>query len=357
MNFGKNASLCYTLRMNSKIIERYFFFGLLLVTFVFSFFILRPFWAVLALGISFSVVLHPLQRWLTSKKISDGLSSLLIVILFTIVLCGPLLGIGAMIFNQSKDVYQSVVGNQSSLPLLDSVNDVINGILPAGMDFDIHEKYTEFVSFVSGNIANIFTTTASAFFSFILMLFIIFYFLRDGSQWKKAIIVLSPLGDADDKKIIDRLEIAIKSVILGNLMISFIQGVLLGLGLWIFGIPNSAVWGLVAAITSLIPTIGTALVSIPAVLFLFFTGSTSAAIGLAIWSSVMVGMIDNFLSPMIIGKSTNVSPLLVLFAVLGGVSLLGPIGILIGPLTISLLYTLISIYRNEFKQNAQSTSV
>ena len=343
--------------MNSKIIERYFFFGLLLVTFIFSFFIFQPFWAVLALGISFSVVLHPIHKWITDKKVSSTLSSILIVLLFAALLCGPLLGIGVLVFNQSKDIYQSVVNDKNSIALLDSINDGINGVLPAGVNFDIHEKSADFVSYVSQNIANIFTTTASAFFSFILMLLIMFYFLRDGSQWKKAVIVLSPLGDADDKKIIDRLETAIKSVILGNLLISCIQGVMLGFGLWIFGIPNAAVWGLVAAITSLIPTIGTALVSLPAVLFLFFTGSTSAAIGLAIWSSVMVGMIDNFLSPMIIGKNTNISPLLILFAVLGGVSLVGPIGILIGPLTISLLYTLISIYRHEFKQNAQVTPI
>jgi len=298
-----------------------------------------------------------MHQWLTDRKVSGTLSSLLIVLLFTILLCGPLLGIGTLIFNQSKNVYQSVVSDKNSIPLLDSINNGINGVLPDGIDFDIHDKATSFVSYVSGNIANIFSTTVSAFFSFILMLLIIFYFLRDGSHWKKAIIVLSPLGDTEDKKIIDRLELAIKSVILGNLFISCLQGILLGLGLWIFGIPNPALWGLVAAITSLIPTIGTALVSVPAVLFLFFTGHTSAAIGLTIWGSVLVGMIDNFLSPMVISRKTNISPLLILFAVLGGVSLLGPIGILIGPLTINLLYTLIAIYRNDFNQNAQSKPV
>jgi predicted PurR-regulated permease PerM len=343
--------------MHSKVIERYFFYGLLLVTFIFSFFILQPFWTVLVLGISFSVVLHPLHQWLTDRKVPASLSSLLLVLLFTLILCGPLLGIGVMIFNQSKDVYQSVAENGSAMPVLDSINDGINGLLPAGVNFDIHDKATDFVSYVSGNVAKIFSTTVSAFFSFILMLFIIFYFLRDGSEWKKAIIILSPLGDTEDKKIIDRLEVAINSVILGNLLISCLQGLLMGFGLWLFGIPNPAVWGLVAAITSLIPTIGTALVSVPSVLFLFFTGATSSAIGLVVWSSVMVGMVDNFLSPMIISKTTNISPLLILFAVLGGISLLGPIGVLIGPLTISLLYTLISIYRNEFKQNAQSTPV
>ncbi len=254
--------------MHSKIIEKYFFYGLLLVPFIFSFFILRPFWAVLVLGIAFSVVLHPLQRWLTDRKVSGSLSSLLIVLLFTLLLCGPLLGIGVLVFNQSKDIYQSVVENKNSIPALDSINDGINGLLPVGVDFDIHDKATDFISYISGNIAKIFSTTVSAFFSFILMLFILFYFLRDGSEWKKTIIVLSPLGDTEDKKIIDRLEVAIKSVILGNLLISCLQGILMGFGLWAFGIPNPAVWGLVAAITSLIPTIGTALVSVPAVLFL-----------------------------------------------------------------------------------------
>jgi len=201
------------------------------------------------------------------------------------------------------------------------------------------------------NIASIFSSTISAFFSFLLMLLIIFYFLKDGAQWRRAIVVLSPLSDRDDEKIIMRLRQAINSVIKGSFFIALVQGVLMGIGLWIFGIPNSALWGIVAAVASLLPTIGTALVSVPAIVFLFIAGNAAPAIGLLIWSVIMVGMVDNFLSPLIISEKTNVPPLLILFAVLGGLSLLGPVGILVGPLVISLLYTLISIYRNEFKQN------
>lgn len=343
--------------MQTKIIERYFFFGLLLATFVFTFFIFRPFWIVLVLGLSFSIVLYPIYEWFTKKHLPNWLSAFITLLLFIIVLCGPLLGIGAIVFRQSQDVYHLVTDNGNTRPFMNSIETKVNKILPSGIVFDINKKTTDFVSYISNNIANIFTTTVSAFFSFILMLLIIFYFLKDGANWRKAIIVLSPLGDKDDEKIITRLAQAVNGVIKGSLLIALIQGTLLGFGLWVFGVSNGALWGVVAAITSLIPTLGTSLISIPAILFLFATGHTTAAIGLLIWAVVMVGTIDNLLGPLIVGKKIKISSLLILFSVLGGISLLGPVGILVGPLTISLLYTLISIYRNEFKQNTQNTFI
>ncbi|KKQ19476.1 MAG: hypothetical protein US33_C0029G0003 [Parcubacteria group bacterium GW2011_GWC1_36_9] len=337
--------------MQTKFIERYFFFGLLLATFVLTFFIFRPFWIVLVLGLSFSIVLYPVYEWFTEKKLPSWLASFLTVIFFTVILCGPLLIIGTMVFNQSQDVYHIVADNGSARPFLDLIETKVNQILPEGVAFDINKKTTDFISYVSNNITNIFTTTISAFFSFLLILLIIFYFLKDGAQWRKAIILLSPLGDKDDEKIIGRLAQAVNGVIKGSLFIALVQGVLLGFGLWIFGIQNSALWGVVAAVASLIPTFGTSLVSVPAIIFLFVTGNTTSAVGLLIWAVVMVGMIDNFLGPLIVSKKINISSLFILFSVLGGISLLGPVGILVGPLTVSLLYALISIYRNEFQEN------
>ncbi|OGI63801.1 hypothetical protein A3H53_02360 [Candidatus Nomurabacteria bacterium RIFCSPLOWO2_02_FULL_40_10] len=337
--------------MQSKIIERYFFFGLLLATFVFTFLIFQPFWIVLVLGLSFSIVLYPIYEWLNKRRLPSSLASLLTVIFFIIVLCGPILGIGTVVFQQSQNLYHVVVDNGNAKPFLDSIETKINKILPPGIVFDINKKTTDFVSYISSNVANIFTTTISAFFSFLLMLLIIFYFLKDGVEWRKSLVVLSPLGDKDDEKIIGRLAQAVNGVIKGSLFIALIQGVLLGLGLWFFGISNAALWGVVAAITSLIPTLGTSLVSIPAIIFLFVSGQTGSAIGLLIWAGIMVGMIDNLLGPSIVGKKIQISSLVILFSVLGGISLVGPVGLLVGPLTVSLLYTLISIYRNEFREN------
>ncbi|MBP6060894.1 MAG: AI-2E family transporter [Candidatus Pacebacteria bacterium] len=340
--------------METKIIEKYFFFGLLTATFIFTFLIFRPFWVVLVLGASFSIVLYPVFEWFTKMRLPNYLASFFAIILFTLVLCGPILGIGALVFKQTKNIYSSVIERQNTYPIMDSINTSVNNILPEGITFDMNQKAADFISFLSNNVANIFTSTVSAFFSFILMLLIIFFFLKDGAKWKRAIIILSPLSDKNDEKIIERLKIAVNSVMMGNLFIALIQGLLMGLGLWIFNVPNPAVWGLVAAVASFIPTIGTSLISIPAMIFLFSSGHTSSAIGLLVWAGVVVGLVDNFLSPIIIGEKINVPPLLILFSVLGGMSLLGPVGALLGPLTISFLYTLIAIYRNEFKQNAQN---
>lgn len=336
--------------MQPKTIEKYFFFGLLFATFIFTFLIFRPFWAILILGISFSIVLQPIYEWI--KKILPGwLASLLTVLLFTIILCGPIFAIETMVFNQSQEVYKTAILNSDKGPMIESINNGINSILPSGVTFDINQKITDFISYVTSNIAAIFSGAISAFFSFILMLLIMFYFIKDGAKWKKTLVIFSPLPDKDDEKIITRLVQAVNAVVVGYLFIALIQGLMLGFGFWIFGVPHGALWGTVAAIASLIPTIGTALISIPAIIFLFLTGNLSAAIGLLIWAALAVGMIDNFLSPIVVGTKINISPMLILFSVLGGISLLGPIGILVGPLAISLLYTLISIYRNEFKQN------
>lgn len=352
MKFHKKARMCYSfIYMQTKIAEKYFFFGLLLTTFIFTFFVFRPFWEVLVLGISFSVVLHPLYKWLCGKKIPESIASLITLFLFTMILCGPLLGIGTLVFKQSETAFNQFTSNKNTEPFLTSIDTAVNNVLPEGINFSIRDKTSEFVTYLSKNVADIFTTTLSAFFSFILLLLIIFYFLKDGMKWRKYIIILSPLSDKDDEKIIDRLTFSINGIIKGTLLISLIQGILMGVGLFIFGVPNPALWGMVAMFTSLLPTIGTAFVSIPAIIFLFATGNMVGAIGLTAWSTIIVGLIDNLLNPFIVGKTINIPPLLILFSVLGGISFLGPIGILVGPLAVSLLYTLISIYRNEFKQN------
>jgi len=331
--------------------ERYFFFGLLLATLIFTFFIFRPFWIVLVLGISFSIVLMPVYKLLVSRMAS-WVASLITVIIFAIIVCGPLLGLGVIIFDQSQDLYRNVAGGNNIDPFLDSFGETVNRVLPDGINFDVRARASEFVAFTTGNIANIFTATLSAFFSFILMLLIMFYFLKDGASWKHSVVVISPLSDKDDEKIISKLSQSVNAVIKGSLFIGLIQGILMGVGLYLFGVPNAALWGVVASVCSLVPTIGTALVSIPAIIFLFATGQTTQAIGLLAWAVVFVGLIDNLLTPYIVGNSMNIPPLLILFAVLGGISLLGPVGILVGPLAVSLLYTLISIYRNEFRQTS-----
>jgi predicted PurR-regulated permease PerM len=341
------------INMQTKIIERYFFFSLLFVTLIASFLIFRPFWIVLVLGICFSIVFFPVYTWF-NKKLPNWLSALLTVFLFIIIIGGLLFGVGIILLNQSQNVYNLVSNSGDTSPFLDSINNSINKILPEEISFNLYEKISNVISLITNNIASIFTSTLSTVFSFFLTFMSMFFFLKDNARWKRAIKILSPLSDADDEKIINKLSLAVNGIVKGYLFIVFIQGTLVSIGFALFGVPNPALWGLVAMITALVPTIGSGLVSIPAIIFLLATGQTMNAIGLLIWAVIMVGTIDNILNPIVVGNKINLPPLLILFSVLGGISLLGPVGILVGPLTISFLYTLISIYRNEFQHNNNS---
>ena len=336
--------------MQTKTIERYFFFGLLLAVFIFVFFIFRPFWIVLVLGASLSVVLYPIYKWFIKIKFPQWLSSTLTVLFFVIIFCGPILFISNIVLKESQNVYHSVVNSGSAGPFINSINDKITDILPQGISFDINQKISSLISFLFSNVGNVFNTTISTLASFILVLFSIFYFLKDGEKWKEAIIRLSPISDQNDKKIINKLSQSIRGIVKGYLFIGLIQGALVSLGFIIFGVPNPALWGVTAGIASLLPSFGTALVTVPAIIFLFATGHLLPAIGLLLWSAILVGTIDNVLNPVLVGKKIKIPPFLILFSVLGGISLLGPIGILIGPLVVSLLDTLVSIYRDEFNE-------
>ncbi len=277
----------------------------------------------------------------------DWLAAIFTVIFFIIVLCGPLLFLGSVVFNQSQDIYHSVMESGGGGPFIQNVGDSINHILPSGLSFNIEDKVTNLISLLSANITKIFTATISTLLSFLLTLLTLFYFLKDGARWKKAIVLLSPLSDEQDEKIITRLSRAVNGILKGYLLIGLIQGILVGLGLAIFGVPHPALWAVLAGIASFIPSVGTGIISVPAILYLLAMGHTGQAIGYGVWAGVIVGTIDNLLNPIIVGSKLNVPPLLILFSVLGGISLFGPVGLLIGPLTISLLYVLVSIYRES----------
>jgi predicted PurR-regulated permease PerM len=184
---------------------------------------------------------------------------------------------------------------------------------------------------------------------FVLMVFSLFYLLKDGEKWKNGLINIFPLSDNNTNIILMDLKKSINKIFKGSFIIAIAQGILAWIGLTVFGVPNAIIWAVVAAVASFVPTIGTSVVTVPAILFLFFTGMQLQALGLLLWSILLVGMIDNVLSPYIISKDTAIPSLFILFSILGAISLVGPLGILIGPLVLSLLYSLISIYKKELK--------
>jgi predicted PurR-regulated permease PerM len=161
---------------------------------------------------------------------------------------------------------------------------------------------------------------------------------------KDYLVSLSPLTDKDNALIVSRLKSAISATVRSTLVIGLAQGALTGVGFRIFGVPNPILWGSIATLTALVPGVGTALVITPAIIFLFFTGSIFGGIGLLVWGVVVNGFVDNFWRPKLIGDDTQLHPLVVLLAVLGGLALFGPLGFVLGPLAVNICLALAAIY-------------
>jgi predicted PurR-regulated permease PerM len=335
--------------MHTSSIEKYFLFALLAIVLVFTLAIFYPFLSMFILAAAFAVVLTPLYNWI-KLHITKGiawLASLMTIIIFLLVLCVPLFFVGTMVFNQTQDLYHSIIVNGNSSTFVQSIDTSINRLMPEGFTFDTHAKITQLVSVLSNNITGFFTSTFRTIATFILMILALFYLLKDGAEWRKNMTRILPLSDNNINEILSKLSLTINRILKGSFFIAIVQGILTGIGFALFGVPNPALWGVVAGMASFVPTVGTSLVSVPAMLFLYFTGMEAQALGLLLWSILLVGTIDNLLAPYVISKNTEIPSLFILFSILGGISLLGPVGLLIGPLALSLLYSLIAIYKKE----------
>jgi predicted PurR-regulated permease PerM len=191
--------------------------------------------------------------------------------------------------------------------------------------------------------------TAGLLLNFFVMLYALFFFLRDGRAILEKIFYYTPLDHQDEVRLLERFTSVTRATIKGTLVIGAVQGTLAGLGLWAAGIDGAAFWGTVMTVLSVVPGIGSALVWLPAVIYLFIVGKTATATLLLIWCAAGVSTIDNLLRPRLVGKDAQMPDLLILIGTLGGLFVFGPVGFIIGPLICGLFLTVWDIYGATFK--------
>ena len=326
--------------------EYTFFFGLMAIVAYIVWGMLQPFVSALALAAIIVTICYPLYERIRTRlpRQNATAASLVTTLLVVVVIFVPLLVVASAIVNEAVSFYTEVnAGQLDVVHYFQDVQTVINQYAP-GVDLNFTEYLKQSTAWLAGNVGAIFAGTASTIFLFFIALVGSFYLFRDGSQFTRKLVLWSPLPDDQDELIMRRLAQAIRSVATGTLLVALIQGTLTGFGLWLFGFQRVVLLGTIASIGALIPGVGTSIVFIPAVLFLVFTGSNGAAIGLAIWGMLAVGLIDNLLGPHLMSRGSPLHPFVILISVLGGISLFGPIGFVAGPVLVSLLNVLLELY-------------
>jgi predicted PurR-regulated permease PerM len=182
-----------------------------------------------------------------------------------------------------------------------------------------------------------------------VMLYATFYFLVDGPVILRKVLLYSPLPAEDEDKLLGRFLSVARATVKGTLVIGAAQGALGGVAFWAAGIAGAAFWATVMGLLSVIPGLGSALVWVPGVVYLLVMGKTGAALALTLWCALIVGSVDNFLRPWLVGKDTKLPDLMILLSTLGGIVLFGPLGFIIGPIVAALFVTVWDIYGDVFR--------
>ncbi len=339
---------------------RIFIVALVLLVVAMFLVMIRNYLIALILAAIIAGLLMPSHRWISRKMHGHrNLSAAVVLVLLVLIIGIPLLGIGALVTNEAIKVGNMIapwVTKQiqegstlqdllQSLPFSDRLEPFMESIIAR-----IGQFGSSLGNLIVSNIPNLTKGTINISLNIFIFLYALYYFLIHGSDTVSRLQEYLPLQERDSELILERGVTVIRASLKGILVIGVLQGVLIALAFWIIGIPGAAFWGAVVVILSAIPGVGTPLIWLPAAIYLFSIGQTGWAIGLIAWGFLVVGLIDNILRPVVVGRGAKLPDLLILVSILGGLSLFGASGILIGPVIAALVVTALDIYRQIFSR-------
>lgn len=337
-------------------LQVYFFLAVFGLSLILSFFMFRPYLGMMVFAAILTVLMQPVHRRLLKYFRHAGLAAFSTVFLTMMLILLPLVFVVGSLATEAVLLYGKLRDHVS----FDDVAAALSRIVGAQQADRIAGDASRAVSDVAGylqpfigsltsNIFALFSNTLFFVLGLVLILLGMYYLLKDGAELKQELLDLSPLSKEDDTVIVDRVVDAIKAVALGQFVVALIKGAIGGLAFFALGLPTPVFWGTMIALTNFVPGIGTALVTVPFIVYLFAGGRFWSGLILAIVSLLVIGLVDNFLTPQLLRSRLKIHPLLVLLSVLGGVSLFGPLGIFFGPITLSVTLVLIGIYKKEFR--------
>jgi predicted PurR-regulated permease PerM len=320
------------------------------------FLILRPFLVPILWSMLLAFLLFPAQRAL-GHRLGDryALTAILLTLLTTILLIAPLPLLGLAFASQAKDLFgriQKLVadsgisgpGDVMDIPIVSRAIRWASSVAPVDAE-QIHGWLVSGLqSLLQGLVALSGAFVVGALGALVglgIMLFLLFFFLRDGDQMLASAVRLIPLTPERREQLVGHVAAVTRAVVFGSLLTALVQGVLVAIGFALVGLPSPVVFGALAAVASLIPLIGTALVWVPAVGVLFLQGRWGAALFLVAWSVAVVSSADNVVRPLFISGRAQISTLPVFLGLMGGISAFGPIGLVVGPVVVALTLALL----------------
>ncbi|NMT64056.1 AI-2E family transporter [Marinobacter orientalis] len=321
--------------------------------------LMKPFFGPIFWAVAIALIFHPVRERL-AKRVGDrpNVIALLTLLICMIIVIIPVLALVTSLVAEGLSVYEKIQeGELRPGEYIDRVNQSFPAIEAFfgqfGMDFaEVRDRAANaFVGgsqFLAKQALGFGQNTFQFFLGLSLMVYLAFFLIRDGSKLVDLLIQALPLGDERERLLFAKFAEVTRATVKGNLLIAIIQGALGGLIFWWLDIQGALVWGVVMAITSLIPAVGAALVWVPAALYLAATGEIVSAIILTAYGSIVIGLSDNILRPIFVGRDAKLPDYIVLLSTLGGIVMFGINGFVMGPLVAALFMAFWGIFIREF---------
>jgi len=348
----------------------YFLLILLFVSFYACYNIIEPYINSILLAIILAMLISPVQRKIEARIGGrKNLAALLSCALLTIIVVVPFGIILTALIKQGVDSFNNIsswveAGGIKKLmenPWLLKIISLFDKYLPSVQKIfpevnlkaiKIDEIFLQISSSIGKGLLNqggsLFGNVTALIGKFFMMIFAFFFIVRDRDQLSNYILHLIPLAASHEHRIMIKVKSVARSALLGTFVTAVGQGIAGGIAFWISDLPG-LFWGTMMAFASLIPIIGTALIWVPASIYLIFSGQWGYGIFMILWSGIVVGMIDNIVRPLFMKGSANMSTLFIFIAILGGINYFGLIGVLYGPLIFGITLVLLYIYNSEFE--------
>jgi len=343
--------------MEMQKVRKNIFLAILMIGTIAFLWLLKPFaypifWAAVVAGL-FGPLYKRVNRKLGHPNVSTAI--MLVVAVFVIIL--PLAVIASVLLAQAIDMYSALKDTEDIQQKAQGIINLLKGN-PYLQKLDLDEKaLTEKFYDISGSISkyivgyltDLTQNTLLLIINFVVMLYCLFFFIRDGDRILRGALYILELKDEIGNRLYERFTSTARATLKGTLIIGLIQGTMGGILFWAVGINSAIVWGVIMVLAAMIPGIGCAIIWAPAALIMLATGHVWEGIVILAAGTLVISSIDNILRPLLVGKDTQMHPLLIFLSTIGGIAVFGVSGFVIGPIITALLSTLWEIYEKHYQ--------
>lgn len=344
-----------------KKLETQSFLAMLVLVSVAFFLVLKPFFGPIFWAVATAVIFAPIQNWLHKKMPGRrNLNALLTLLFCLVIVIIPVVFTVTSVATQIADFYNLVESGEFDLSKYAQKGQEAFPVLQGwfvrfGVDVDsLKEGAASAVMAVGKFLAHHSLNIGQNAFGFALgmgvMLYVAFFFLRDGDEIVELLYKALPLGNEREQLLFIKFAEVTRATVKGNVVVAVVQGAIGGIAFAALGVSGALLWGVVMAVASMLPAVGAFLVWLPVAIYFFATGAYIKGIILVVVGAFGIGLVDNILRPILVGRDTKLPDYLVLLSTLGGLVLFGINGFVVGPLIAALFIAFWGIFIREFQE-------